>query len=53
MSAELTKEIEKQPKSVFQIIGKILFRTFIVLFTTVLLLVGGIAGLVYTFMLGP
>ena len=53
MSAELTKEIEKQPKSVFQIIGKILFRTFIVLFTTVLLLVGGIAGLVYTFNYGP
>ena len=53
MTAELTKDLEKQPNSVWRIIGKILFRTFLLLFTTVLLLAGGIYGLVYTFNYGP
>ena len=53
MAAELTKELRSKPVSVWRIIGKILFRTFLVLFTTVLLLVDGIIGLVYTFNYGP
>lgn len=40
-------------KSIWRTIGKILFRTFLILFTTVLLLLGGVAGLVYTFNHGP
>ena len=40
-------------KSIWRTIGKIIFRTFLVLFTTVLLLVGGVLGLVYTFNYGP
>ena len=53
MSAELTKDLEKQPKSVWRIIGKILFRTFLLLITTAALLAGGVYGLVYTFNYGP
>ena len=49
MAAELTKELRPKPASVWRTIGKILFRTFLVLFTTVLLLVDGIIGLVYTY----
>ena len=40
-------------KSTWRKVGKIVFRTFLVLFTTVLLLVGGVVGLVYTFNYGP
>ena len=53
MSSELTKDLEKQPKSIWRIIGKVLFRTFLLVFTTALLLVGGLYGLVYTFNYGP
>jgi len=53
MSGELKKEMEKQPKSVWRIIGKIFFRTFLLLLTTVALLAGGAYGLIYTFNYGP
>ena len=53
MSEELTKDIEKQPVSIWRIIGKLIFRTFLLLFTTVVLLVGGAYGLIYTFNYGP
>lgn len=53
MSGELTKEFEKQPGSVWQSIGRFLFRTFLLLFTTALLLAGGAYGLIYTFNYGP
>ena len=53
MTAELTKDFEKQPLSVWRMIGKIFFRIFLLLFTTALLLAGGIYGLVYTFNYGP
>lgn len=53
MPAELTKEFDTEPVSIWRIIGKIIFRTFLLLFTTALLLVGGIVGLVYTFNYGP
>ena len=53
MSVELTKEIEKQTNSVWQILGKILLRTLLLVFTTAFLLVGGLGGLVYIFNYGP
>ena len=40
-------------KSTWRKVGKIIFRTFLMLFTTILLLVGGVVGLVYTFNYGP
>lgn len=42
-----------EKNKVLSLIGKILWRTFVWLMTTVLLLVGAIVGLVYTFNYGP
>lgn len=53
MSEELTKDLEKQPNSIWRTIGKVIFRTFLLLITTAALLVGGIYGLIYTFNYGP
>lgn len=53
MSGELKKELNKQPKFVWQVIGKIFFRTFLLLLTTLVLLAGGAYGLIYTFNYGP
>ena len=53
MSGELTKELKKQPRFIGRIIRKIILRFFLIIFTTVLLLAGGVYGLVYTFNYGP
>jgi len=53
MSGELTKDFEKQTCSVWQILGKILFRTLLLLITTAVLLAGGAYGLIYVFNYGP
>ncbi|MBO5353746.1 MAG: phosphodiester glycosidase family protein [Lachnospiraceae bacterium] len=53
MSAELTKDPGKQPVSIGRVLGKIIFRLLLLLFTTAAILAGGIYGLVYTFNYGP
>lgn len=44
---------QKKSNKVLRIIGKILWRSFVWIMTTVLLLVGAVVGLVYTFNYGP
>lgn len=40
-------------KSIWRTIGKVVFRIFLVIFTTVFLLVGGVVGVIYTLNYGP